>query len=66
MKTGLWRIGKGFYGQMRLKSIELGQMEGFTPGKKGENHLQTEPLHQLSNMEGEITLWYGVEWGGME
>jgi hypothetical protein len=38
MKTGLWRTEKGFYGQMRPKSIELGQMKRSISGNKGENH----------------------------
>ena len=66
MNTGLWRIGKGFYGQMRPKSIGLGQMGRFISGKKGENHYLTEQHHLLSNMEEEETSWYGVVWGGME
>jgi hypothetical protein len=66
MKTGLWRIGKGSYGQMRLKLTGLGQMGGSTHGKKEGSHFQTEPPHLLSSMEEEITLWYGVVWGGME
>src|ERR1700723_2819722 len=66
MNTGLWRIGKGFYGQMRPKLIGLGQMGRFISGKKGENHYLTEQHHLLSNMEEEETSWYGVVWGGME
>src|ERR1700722_6899953 len=64
--TGLWRIGKGFYGQMRPKSIGLGQMGRFISGKKGENYYLTEQHNLLSNMEEEETSWYGVVWGGME
>jgi hypothetical protein len=66
IKTGLWRTRKGFYGQMRPKSIELGQMERSISGNKGENHCLTEQHHLLSNMEEEETLWYGVVWGRME
>src|ERR1700722_15071181 len=66
MKTGLWRTGKGFYGQMKPKSIGLGQMERLISGKKKENHYLTEQHHLLSNMGEEEILWYGVVWGGME
>jgi transposase len=66
MKTGLWRTGKCFYGQMKPKSIGLGQMERLISGKKRENHYLTEQHHLLSNMEEEETSWYGVVWGGME
>jgi hypothetical protein len=64
MKTGLWRTEKGFYGQMRPKSIELSQMERSISGNKEENHYLTEQHHLSSNMEKEETLWYGVEWSG--
>jgi hypothetical protein len=66
MKTGLWRTEKGFYEQMRPKSIELDQMERSISGNKGENHYLTEQHHLLSNMEEKETSWYGVVWGGME
>ncbi len=41
-------------------------MERFILGKKEENHFLIGPLPLLSNTEGEITLWYGGVWGGME
>jgi len=66
MKTGLWRTGNGFYGEMKPKSIGLGQMERLISGKKRENHYLTGQHHLLSNMEEEGTSWYGVVWGGME
>ena len=66
MKTGLWRIRKEYFGQMKQRSTGLGLMEGCILGKKRENHFLTELLHQLLSMEGEITSWYGGVWGGME
>ena len=36
INIGLWRIGKGLYGQMRLKSIGLGQMDKSMYGKRRE------------------------------
>ena len=65
MKTGQWRIGKGSFGQMRLKSTGLGQMEGSIPGSKGENHFQIGSPPLLSSMEEGIILWYGGAWAGM-
>jgi hypothetical protein len=41
MKTGQWRIGKGFYRQMKLKSTGLGQMKGLILGKRRRNHFLT-------------------------
>jgi hypothetical protein len=66
MKTGQWRIGKGSYGQMRPKSIGLGQMEGLILGRRRGSHFLTEPPLLLLNMEEGIILWCGVVWGGME
>jgi hypothetical protein len=66
MKTGQWRIGKGSYGQMRPKSIGLGQMEGLILGRRRGNHFLTKPPLLLLNMEEGIILWCGVVWGGME
>jgi len=40
-------------------------MEGSTLGSKEENHSQTGLPLLLSNMEGEIILWYRGVWGGM-
>src|SRR5882757_5418654 len=37
MQTGLWRIGKGYSGQMKQKSTELGQMARCIPGNLGVN-----------------------------
>ena len=65
IKTGLWRTGKGHYSQMRLRSIVLGLMGWCMFGSNEENHYQTEPQHQLSNMEGVTISWYGVVWGGV-
>ena len=66
MKTGLWRIGKGYYGQIRLNLITLGQMERYMSRNNKENYYQIALQHLLSNMEKETILWYGVVWGGME
>jgi len=63
MKTGQWRIGKGFFGQMRPKLIGLGQMGGFILGSKRGKHFQIGSPYLLSNMEEGITLWYGGVWG---
>ena len=54
MKTGQWRIGRGSYGQMRLRSTGLGQMEGSISEKKGVSLFQTASPPQLSSMEDEI------------
>ena len=35
-------------------------------GNNEENQYLTGLQHQLLNMEGGITSWYGVVWGGME
>ena len=34
-------------------------------GSNGENQYLTGLQHQLSNMEEETILWYGVVWGGI-
>ena len=55
MKTGQWRIGRGYYGQMRPKSTGLDQMEGSILGRRGGNHFLTgPPLPQSSMEEGTI------------
>jgi hypothetical protein len=65
MKIGQWRIGRESYGQMRPRSIGLGQMEGPIPGKKGVHLFLTALPLPLSSMEGGIILWYGGVWDGM-
>src|ERR1700720_3597440 len=67
MNTGLWRIGKGFYGQMRPKSIGLGQMGRFISGKKGENHYLTEQHHLLVKHGGgkNLMVWGCMGWNGV-
>src|SRR5882757_10449167 len=65
MQTGLWRIGKGYSGQMKQKSTELGQMARCIPGNLGVNQSLIGQPHQLSSMEEAITLWYGGVWAGM-
>jgi hypothetical protein len=56
MKIGQWRIGRGFYGQMRPRSTGLGQMEGPTLGNKGVNPFQTALLLLLLSIKGGIIL----------
>jgi hypothetical protein len=64
MKTGPWRIGKGFYRQMRQKSIGLGQMERFISGKKGENHFLMEHCQTWRRRKPHSMGLYEVEWSG--
>ena len=53
-ETILWKTGRGSFGQMRLKSIDLGQMGTSLYGKKGVSHFLTEPLFPLSSLDEEI------------
>jgi hypothetical protein len=64
MKTGLWRTGKGFYGQMKPKSIGLGQMERFISGKKRENHYISERTTSptVKHEGGNLMIWGCVGW----
>jgi hypothetical protein len=65
MKTGLWKVGRWSYGQMRPRSTGLNQMAGSIPRKKGAHPFQIALLPQLSSMEEEIISWYGAVWAGM-
>src|SRR6266567_5720759 len=65
MQTGLWRIGKGYSGQMKQKSTGLDQMARCIPGNREVNQSPIGQPHQLSSMEGAIILWYGGVWAGM-
>ena len=65
IKIGQWRIGRGSYGQIKPRSIGLGQMEGPTLGNKEVNPFQTILPLLLSSMEGGIILWYGGVWAEM-
>jgi len=58
MKIGQLKTGSRSCSLIKPRSIGLGQMEGSTLGSKGENHIQTGLPLLLSNMEGEIILWY--------
>ena len=66
MKTGLLEIGNKSCGLMKLKLITSDQMGRFMFGNNKESQYQTEPQHQLSNMEEETISWYGVVWAKME
>jgi len=63
MKTGLWRIGKGSYGQMRLKLTGLGQMGGSTHGKKKREPLSDRTTTPTVKHGGGNNLLYGVVCG---
>ena len=53
-ETILWKTGRRSFGQMRLKSIDLGQMGTSLYEKKGVSHFLTESLFPLSSLEEEI------------
>jgi len=63
-KTGQWKTGSMSFGQMRPKSINLGQMGASIAGRSLENHWKTGRWRQLSNF-GEVVSWFGAAWGGM-
>ena len=65
MKTGQWRTGRGFCGQMRPRSTGLGQMKGFIPRNKRVNNFLIGPPHLQSSMEEEIISLYGGVWARM-
>ena len=44
---------------------KINQMERCMHGRREENQYLTEQLLQQQSMEGKITSWYGVVWGGM-
>ena len=53
-------------GQMRQRLTGLGQMGRCVFGNIEGNQYLTRLQHQLLNMQGGITSWYEVVWGGME
>ena len=65
MKTGQWRTGRGFYGQIRPRSTGLGQMRGFISGNKRVNNFLIGPPHPQSSMEEEIISLYRGVWARM-
>ena len=64
-EIGLLRIERECYGQMKLKSIALGQIARYMSGNNKGNYHQIALQHLLLNMGGKQSYGvglYGVKW----
>ena len=64
-KTGLWMTGRGLYGQMRLKLIAWGLMEGNGCGKKTGEGLSDRLIEGTVKFGGgSVIVWGCMFWDG--
>ena len=63
---GLWRTGRGLFGQMRLKSIGLGQMgrSTYVWKRKGER-LTSREVQGTVKFGGSLMVWGCIWWNGV-